>query len=736
MADFLYWRVSVFTTGDINNYLRINRLKLLDEGSVVVSDTPADESYSPSFADSVWDDDTASYWEGSAYTSLTFDNPMRATVELLAAADVAYLQAEATTDAASDAQYGFALESSPDNTLWQLRGFWQPGQFGFKRGQLFTLVVQGGPAYRAPDRGDLVGNGGIFGIVTEDGVVKPGTNVYLYERVTFNKYRQAISNEIGGYEFKGLAEFRDWLVMAVDPDGTTPKNAIVHDRIRPISLLSGTAQDHAFVVTRQAEPDLACLFLPQSNQWARGYNCDNFYHAWRVAEAARAQPGNVVDDNPDVYYWAPGDASAGSSRNGVGLEMSASFEAVPGLSQVTAETIFKSPASGDESIQVINGYSNLYDNTSKAGILAKVTSDNIVFIVMTSDLGNTNLETSAALGNIAILPETIYHMVLSYKEGQYLRVLLNGSVFNEYSLSGRANLVNGHKNKEGSPLYTAQSLKQYFANISRIFWCRPWYFASDPPDPSFRGGPMALYRTARDQTEMAALYDKYANPQLPQFSAWEAVLAADMPSVWFRLNDPDNAQPATSRVAPLNTANYSTTGIEYSQTGIVAGEVGAAFRGGVLACNSPLYQGDFFTFETFVTFDALPVSGVARLWDWDNLMYLQLEPTGALTLAVNNGSATVTYTTEAGLIEADTEYHIVWRHDPVINLTSTLTLNNVLEYSGVAAYYMRTDARTISIGGRASNSNPANAVMQDWLWYPYILPDASVQAHYDAWQNS
>lgn len=84
------------------------------------------------------------------------------------------------------------------------------------------------------------GFGAIVGIVAEDGVPKVNAPVRLYDRTTGQLVREARSVADGGYVFSGLStETDDYIVMATDEDGTPKKNALVYDRIRPISAQQG-----------------------------------------------------------------------------------------------------------------------------------------------------------------------------------------------------------------------------------------------------------------------------------------------------------------------------------------------------------------------------------------------------------------------------------------------------------------------------------------------------------------
>lgn len=93
------------------------------------------------------------------------------------------------------------------------------------------------------------GTGAIFGIVTEEGVAKDNSPVYLYD---MRRWEGAGKKKIlarrftrpdGGFEFAGLnTNYGDYMVMVTDEDGADPKNALVQDRVNPIPAHAGSGQ--------------------------------------------------------------------------------------------------------------------------------------------------------------------------------------------------------------------------------------------------------------------------------------------------------------------------------------------------------------------------------------------------------------------------------------------------------------------------------------------------------------
>lgn len=85
-----------------------------------------------------------------------------------------------------------------------------------------------------------VGNGAIFGILSEDGVAKTGFPVTLLDRTTGKRVGRQYTDDNGGFVFNGLnTETDDYQVIGQDEDGETYKNAVIRDRIKPVPGYQG-----------------------------------------------------------------------------------------------------------------------------------------------------------------------------------------------------------------------------------------------------------------------------------------------------------------------------------------------------------------------------------------------------------------------------------------------------------------------------------------------------------------
>lgn len=79
------------------------------------------------------------------------------------------------------------------------------------------------------------GVGAIFGIVSEEGVAKPSSPVFLYDRTTGYLVAKTYTANDGGFVFNGLnPDTNDYYVVATDEDGSPRKNALIRDYVQPI----------------------------------------------------------------------------------------------------------------------------------------------------------------------------------------------------------------------------------------------------------------------------------------------------------------------------------------------------------------------------------------------------------------------------------------------------------------------------------------------------------------------
>ncbi|MGO1061786.1 hypothetical protein [Acinetobacter lwoffii] len=147
----------------------------------------------------------------------------------------------------------------------------------------------------------LPGNGAIFGIVSENGVAKDNSPVYLLDMRRDSGVGEAkfiskqLTREDGGFSFTGLStNYSDYSVMVSDEDGAEPKSALIQDRVRPVPVHLGAGQyaDWYVRIARDGA-DSAIIPLPVEETILRPYGF--LTTRTHYASPSPANPTELVD---------------------------------------------------------------------------------------------------------------------------------------------------------------------------------------------------------------------------------------------------------------------------------------------------------------------------------------------------------------------------------------------------------------------------------------------------------
>ena len=146
------------------------------------------------------------------------------------------------------------------------------------------------------------GRGGLIqGVVAEDGVVKADSPVFLYERITGKLVARTRTESDGSFAFRDInRDSADYLVVALDPDGVSPKNALVYDRVQPVNDVAGTTWNLNWLCLAKARSIIGIAAIGEAYQrhipapayafaTTAGYARTNY--SGSVAEAASVTPG-------------------------------------------------------------------------------------------------------------------------------------------------------------------------------------------------------------------------------------------------------------------------------------------------------------------------------------------------------------------------------------------------------------------------------------------------------------
>lgn len=153
--------------------------------------------------------------------------------------------------------------------------------------------------------------GGIIqGVVSEDGVVKVNSPVYLYDRDSGKLLQRTRTAADGSFYFKDVdRESASYMVLATDEDGVAKKNALVFDRIQPVNDTAGApGWDYNWPTLVRGKEAL-------------------------VAYTPRTPTASLQADIPSQYAaWTAGaDITAPASGTGYAIQFGSDLNVFPGI---------------------------------------------------------------------------------------------------------------------------------------------------------------------------------------------------------------------------------------------------------------------------------------------------------------------------------------------------------------------------------------------------------------------
>lgn len=787
-----YWKFDFRSpTGVYRGACAISQLKLFDEAGNHLTEGIEPEvtlvgtaKYGNSEA-AVIDHDLSTgygwYWNGSANANtraeFVYDlgEPKNAQYSEVAITNAISAPPNMSYTSASDIVLW--LYSSTDKLTWTLT-YIQPRVFVSYNESYRIALHSNSELWPAPRRNLLGGSGGIYGIVSEDGIARPNRPVYLYERDTFSRIGYATTDENGGYAFNGLNTSREYLVMSVDPTGPPYRNAIVWDRIKPINTKGNIAPQSAFWAMRARDPDLGAVVAVTDYIDATAYD---YMNGGQLGGAPFQYIGN---NYPDMDFDSV-DAVGGSlkflksNRNaltrGRGLfaltgscifSKKAEHNQPENYNALTFEYILKSPANGQEPLIAtwtgrVDGRNQdfYYEGSSYQGFGSGPTievTDQIVNIRF--PLSGRNRGTPKAA--YPIVPDQVYHIAISYLQDETIDCYINGVLAGSTAIPAAGRLwghsmarydngypFNGWDSYEGgrfnAPISwltalhiggTGQGLNTSRSVLSRI-----------PPGHGGSFAMAAVYGRNMSADEVADLYDSFVNWEthgVPTTqSGYAGEVEADTPALYYRMNDL-SADDKPECIVGHKGVNSEWEGLpRFNAQGFVAGNPAVDTSTGSLLISESSVINSVFTIEFMMrqTDQAgTQYPFMARLYNSSAVVYLDLVD-GLLTLKVTDPGGTMVPVANAQSLSANTDYHVVVTYDPWDDRKSKIYLNG--ELKGVAGTPSFPDVYSLAhwfcVGANASGTAPSignrfKGIIGEFALYGYVLPADRIAAHYAA----
>ena len=388
------------------------------------------------------------------------------------------------------------------------------------------------------------GIGAIFGIVSEGGVAKVGGRVGLYDRSTMQLVAKTTADSYGGYVFNGLNQTTsDYLVMAVDDDGSPAKNALVQDYVQPIlAHMGATFPGNWWRLVMLKDP--AAVFLPYFAGGFPGQVTPSF----DVSDFCSVTGSLLTDQNslmPGAPYipsvkmnpaWMEVPARSRTGSNAPGSPTSTySVEWICDTSQSGLILGIRS-TTGDYggaywAMPLIILQWNRSTHTLKGAIGKEIVGINY-------DAANTSVWNTAASYTDNNLSDAAHHIVLTVTMGVEAKLYIDNALVNTTSLVGTNAAV-------GNPINAVR--------LSAITG------SGTPGSTTITTGPFVIYPSALTQGEITALYNAAMVGSEPLVTGYVRDVVVDLPAVYYRQNATQVNTEVEYMAGGAAVANYGPT---------------------------------------------------------------------------------------------------------------------------------------------------------------------------------
>lgn len=675
------------------------------------------------------------------------------------------------------------IESSADNVTWVVQAVHE--RISYSQMTDYRLAaITSSMYYVTVDRKLFGGVGGIYGIVSEDGVALPDRPVHLFERTAMQRIGYTTTDINGGYSFTGLNESNEYTVMSVDPSGPPYKNALIWDRITPISARGAQVPRNGFWARRLRDP--ACGPMQTFNGFLDGATYNYFKPNEGNGIRLHSQTGLNIQNyiTPDTVLVPEGTFMLAKSNRDL-------TSSAPGLTMLTEggyfgniqagdpknygeftfEYVFKPPAAGEQPLIIIwTGSRDSDDYTGFAGTWngANQGSGPTLQVTQTTmyvrfPLGGANRATIRA--QAPVVTGQVYHVVVTYKMDNEIKLYVNGALVQTTAIPGSGRIFATSHTPNAAITnwdYSYTGGGGYVGAIRRLQGLTVVGEGTGNPIDCFGygwGGSVGhcgAFGRTMDATDVVNLYDSFMNPTthlVPvTLAGYSAEVEADNPTLYLRCNDlsiPANTVGVRSLLGRKDVPFLATQSTSHT-AGATPAFVGGTTAFRQTANNMGLYSswaytlfGHAFSFECFLrpetNFSNNAILFLAREYNASHVLYVRLQTNGKFLLDIldQSGTETIVYFNHTAL-SLDNNYHVVVTYDPWVTNQSKLYLNGALVDTQPASAIPRTNAvSNVSFMCNMSGTGPTidSSFLGQYgeiALYAYALPADRVQAHYDA----
>ena len=597
------------------------------------------------------------------------------------------------------------------------------------------------------------GIGAIFGITSEEGVAAQ-KRVVLMDRSNLSVVAKTTADANGRYTFNGLnPDTNDYLVFAVDDDGSPPKEAIIRDYIQPIPAYQGATFIGNWEKRVMSGDPISGFF---------GLLDQNGSPIEISGHTPYFEGSGVTYGRTSLTPGAPHIPATALNNCALGFGARTSFDIFTAPTKVSLEWVFRRSSvstarhagvglftCGDASNAGNNyGFSlDDYYNSSIAALLynpadAVLRAYNHNGSSYTGPWGGWR---EVANVNLSTYPDDV-HVVLAMTYVSTAVLYVNGAPVATVNLSGQ-NAVPWRYRGGDWPMGTA-----IFGNIN------------DSGNHKVLGryttvlsGPVVAYDRMLSAQEVLDRYKDLMVGTTPAETGYAKEILLDHPHYYYRLREPDGTSGQFADWLTQSAGNrraltiYNPSGIDYAQSSPVVGGSAVKFNGAAAA------RGDFsietsssrrelsfaFIIEPTV---ALPTANELIVGNYNTgevMMTAVFRNTnGRLVLRTRESGVDTNYTFTTALAAGVRKFVVITLNKGTTKAKLYLdgTLVETLTTTGIFLDQQASrasDYHVTMIGGQVNNARngvslPFRGYLSEVAFFSYELPASRVKAHYDA----
>lgn len=597
------------------------------------------------------------------------------------------------------------------------------------------------------------GNGAILGIASEDG--SPAKKrVTLMDRSDMTIVKKTVSDEYGAYAFTGLnPDTDDYIVFAVDDDGTPKKSALIFDYVKPIPAHQGGFYwANWYYLAMQREPVAMVLGVANTT------NTDTTM-PYGVGLSYTDKAGFLITANEESLTQGAASIPTTIVDRGtlgrVALNRNDSYRDTTTDVFSSEWVLDTSKVTSGVSIMLYGTRAGFNDNSDIAGTMffsVRYLASNKTIQLVYKNAAGSSYSSSMSGQEVALtytIPEDLrgatLYIVANIQYGLFANLYINGSLVSTADLSGK-NVKAG----------TTVQRNRVYAQIGGYAYPNDNYTRSSLVTSTFSSPLFSFYNEIITSAAAQEGYEALFLNTLPRVTGYMKAVIEDYPLIYYRLHDLDESLFAIDALRPyaINAQSKLYKSVPNkikSNVDIVTtiGGAGTDFSGGGLAGFDAIpivldpysLSIDFFAKPKDIT--PYNTQSIVRSgWGSDTLFSVSLSATKKITVGWMEGVSTSSIVFAHVVDMTDVHHYAI--------TISKVELKAILYVDGFAIEQVAVSGASFKSYGIAlppkpflfvsgvSNaeltavSQPYTGYLSELAIYPTELTPAAVKRHYEA----